>query len=64
MATNEAPSIEDTEDADPRNMYVRAGYLYGLASRLDGEDRVMVQRAARSLCAMAEHLDAQPRKEA
>lgn len=47
----------DTEDDDPSNMNVRAGYLLGLASRPDGrltdEDREMLRRASRSLCRAA-----------
>lgn len=39
----------DTEDDAPSNMLVRAGYLFGLATRLPEEDREMVRKAARSL---------------
>lgn len=40
----------DTEDQDPSNMMLRAGYLVGMSMKLeDGDDRRMLQRAARSL---------------
>lgn len=44
----------DTEDADPLNMRFRAGWLLGLASRLGGDDRTMLLRAARSLVLAAD----------
>jgi len=59
---HEAPQNQDTEDADPRNMYVRAGYLQSLATRLEGDDREMLQRASRSLLIAARHFDTQPKK--
>lgn len=43
---------QDTEDRDPRNMHIRAGYLYGLAAKCkDEDDRTMLKRAAQSLIA-------------
>lgn len=39
----------DTEDWDPGNMLVRAGYLAGVAMKLEGTDREMLLRASRSL---------------
>lgn len=44
----------NTEDDDPDNMLVRAGYLQALARSHEGEDRAMLEQAARSLlCAAA-----------
>lgn len=42
---------DDTHDDDPANMMFRAGYLTGMAMRCEqgGDDRKMLQRAARSL---------------
>ncbi len=55
---------EDTEDDDPSNILVRAGYLRGLATRLEGEDLEMVLRASRSLvCAAAVALRSPSRSE-
>lgn len=44
-------TTQDTHDADPANMLIRAGYLHGLAIRLGlaGEDLEMMLRASRSL---------------
>ena len=47
---------KDTEDDDPDNMLLRAGYLLGLAMKHQGEDRDMLQKAARSLIRAAEAL--------
>lgn len=48
-----APFV-NCEDVDPENMIVRAGYLRGLATRTESEDREMLLRASRSLmCAGA-----------
>lgn len=45
-------ALDDTQDADPSNMYLRAGYLSGLAEStrpLTEHDRDMLRRAGRSL---------------
>lgn len=43
-----------TEDTDPSNVLVRAGYLRGLAARTeDADDREFLLRASRSLKAFA-----------
>ncbi len=44
---------EDTHDGDPSNMRLRAGYLAGMAMNLEGHDRRMLRRAARSLALAA-----------
>lgn len=46
----------DTEDGDPSNMLFRAGYILGLAMRLEGMDREMLLRASRSLRIAAKHV--------
>lgn len=60
---SEPPPI-DTEDGNPANMTVRAGYLRGLAARRDRtlaeEDRDMLLRASRSLLHAAEQRLAPP----
>lgn len=44
----------DTEDTDPSNVMIRAGYLQGLATKTeDDEDREFLLRASRSLKAFA-----------
>lgn len=53
----ESEGLQDTGDGDPGNMLVRAGYLQGLAMKLDGEDREMLRRASRSLQYAANHLE-------
>lgn len=53
----------NTEDDDPTNMLVRAGYLAGLALRLEGEDCEMVKRAARSLMVAAQRPEPTPSAE-
>lgn len=52
--------VEDTHDADPMNMLVRAGYLAGLAyhSALGPDDCEMLRRASRSLIVAAEAIAA------
>lgn len=41
--------VESTEDDHPSNMVARGGYLLALAHKLEGMDKEMVTRAARSL---------------
>lgn len=43
----------DTEDGDRSNVLLRAGYLQGLATKLEGQDREFLQRASRSLILFA-----------
>lgn len=52
-----------SDDRDPDNVLLRAGYLEGLAMRGDGlkaDDREMLRRASRSLRAYAEVLRGSP----
>lgn len=53
---------EDTKDDDPDNMLVRAGYLRGLATKHEGEDKEMLLRASRSLMYASRNLQAKPRR--
>ena len=46
---DEQTTLKITEDDDPSNMLVRAGYLLALSVKHQGEDRGMLQQAARSL---------------
>lgn len=48
----------DTQDEDPSNMVFRAGYLVGLSLKIERGhiDRLMLQRAARSLAHAAKKL--------
>lgn len=41
-------------DRDPGNLWVRAGYLKGMAEKTSGDDRLFLLRASRSLRAWAE----------
>lgn len=52
--------MTNTQDDDPANMLVRAGYLQGLATRLEGNDREMTLRASRSLIHAARLLGRYP----
>jgi len=49
---------QDTEDEDPANMMLRAGYLAGMSMKCERgtEDRRMLQRASRSLFLAAKNL--------
>ena len=50
----------DTEDTDPSNVIFRAGYLRGLAAKLEGDEREYVLRASRSLEAFHRSLIKKP----
>jgi len=65
MTTEEEDEYAITEhDRDPSNVSLRAGYVLGLAARLDlrAEDRTFLLRASRSLRAYAEALRDKERK--
>jgi hypothetical protein len=48
-------AFQDTEDSDPSNVMTRAGYLRGLAMRMEDEfDKEFLLKASRSLIAYAE----------
>ena len=49
---------KDSEDDNISNMFVRAGYLFALAANSEGEDRLMLRQAARSLLYAAKALRA------
>jgi hypothetical protein len=44
------------DDRDPSNLLLRAGYMWGLAAKAEGDDRAFLLKASRSLRAYAEAL--------
>lgn len=50
----EDDNVITDNDRSPDNLWIRAGYLRGMAEKTSGDDRLFLLRASRSLRAWAE----------